>query len=527
MGRARHPASFGPSVARATLASLTLALLAASGCSLRNVKHDDCTGDDECAMTFGPGSKCSAGYCTAGATCKTGHDCRRAAGGGACVNGACVSTFPTDPACTMFTEPPDLLTKRADGSNAPVVIGGIFSLAAPHDQALTDPIRLAVREINMNGGLNNGQMMGVVFCDNGGPGDMATGTTRQGLDTHAFDYLAGTLGVPYLVGPLTSADSLVLIGELTKQAYPTVIISPSATSPTLSTAPASLNGTRMFWRTCPNDVLQGQVLAANVIGAAVPAIKTVTAVYINDAYGAGLSMAFQQSFSMNGTVNLVPYEATTPMDPTALATLATTADSMGGDAVLLIAEEGSVAISIIGAMIGKPIATKPFFFTDGSMDSDLLSTTSPAAVQAIVKAATGTAPADPDLTNPTYKAFDVDLMSQFGISGNSQSFLAQAYDATYVGAYGVVWASQSGSNYDGVDVAKGMAHLESGLLTPIGLLDWPSGKGNLMSQGSIDVDGTSGPLQFDPTTGEAPGAIQIWGVKPDLSGYTTIMVVPP
>jgi hypothetical protein len=254
----------------------------------------------------------------------------------------------------------------------------------------------------------------------------------------------------------------------------------------------------------------------------------VTAVYINDAYGAGLSMAFQTSFATFGSVNLVPYEATTPMDPTALATLATSADTMGGDAVLLIAEKGSVATQIIGAMIGKPIATKPFFFTDGSMDSDLLSTSSPAAVQAIVKAATGTAPADPDPTNPTYQAFNANLMAPpFGISGNSQSFLAQAYDATYVGAYGVVWASQSGSNYDGTDVAKGMAHLESGPLVPLGLLDWPSGKGKLMSQGSIDIDGTSGPLQFDPATGEAPGAIQIWGVKSDLSGYTTIMVVPP
>jgi hypothetical protein len=127
-------------------------------------------------------------------------------------------------------EPPDLLTKRADGPNAPVVIGSIFSLAGAQDLALTEPIRLAVREINSNGGLNNNQTIGVVFCDNGGPTDMATGAARKALDVHAFDYLAGTLGVPYLVGPLTSADSLNLIGELTKQSYPTVIISPSATS---------------------------------------------------------------------------------------------------------------------------------------------------------------------------------------------------------------------------------------------------------------------------------------------------------
>jgi branched-chain amino acid transport system substrate-binding protein len=494
------------------------------GCSLSNVKYSACADDDACAVAFGPGSTCSGGFCSPAASCKTGHDCRKVAGGGACVNGTCVGTFPTDPACQQFTEPPNLLGQRADGANAPLVIGGVFSLAAQHDQALTDPIRLAVREINGNGGLNNGQQLGIVFCDNGGPGDMATGAQRTAMDVHAFDYLAGTLGVPYIVGPLTSADSINLIAELEKTMYPTVIISPSATSPTLATTTASLQGTRMFWRTCPSDALQGKVLATDVIGV-IPTIKSVTAVYIDDTYGNGLQMAFGGSWT--GTLNLAPYQATTPMSPAALATLATTADAMNGDAVLVIAEEGSVAVAIMNAMIGKPIASKPFFFTDGSMDSDLISMSAPAGVQAIVQKATGTAPANPSSTNPTYQAFNADLMSQFGISGTSASFLAQAYDATYVGAYGVVWASQHGSNYTGVDVAKGMAHLETGTPTPLDLSSWPTGRSDLVSMGQIQISGTSGSLQFNPATGEAPGSILIWNVLPNLGGYGDVMVVQP
>ncbi len=226
-------------------------------------------------------------------------------------------------------------------------------------------------------------------------------------------------------------------------------------------------------------------------------------------------------------MNLAPYQATTPMSPSALATLAATASAMDGDAVLLIAEEGSVAVSIMSAMLGMPIASKPFFFTDGSMDADLIATSSPAGVQAIVQKATGTAPANPSSTNPTYQAFNADLMSQFGISGTSASFLAQAYDATYVGAYGVVWASQHGSDYTGIDVAKGMAHLETGTLTPLDLSSWPSGRSALVSMGEIQIEGTSGPLQFNPATGEAPGAILIWDVLPSLSGYGQVMVVQP
>ena len=274
------------------------------GCSLGNVKENDCTSDTECASAFGPGSACQAGYCTAVATCTTGHDCREHAGGGACVDGVCQATFPTDPACTQFMEPPDLLKQPASGPNAPLVIGGIFSLAAPHDQALTDPIRLAVREINKNGGLNNGQQIGVVFCDNGGPGDKATGTTRDALDAHALDYLAGTLGVPYIVGPLTSADAIVLVADLLKNKYPTVLISPSATSTALTMIADKLHPTDpygLFWRTCPDDSLQAKVLATDVIGAAVPAIGTVTIVYINDAYGVGLATGFQNDFGLMKT----------------------------------------------------------------------------------------------------------------------------------------------------------------------------------------------------------------------------------
>lgn len=506
---------------------VTLApLLSDVGCSLSNVKHDDCPSDDACAITFGPGSTCSGGYCTSPASCTSGHDCRIAAGGGACVNGFCVGTLPSNPACTtMYNEPSNLASMRLDGPNPPLIIGGIFSLAASHDQALTDPIRLAVNEIStQGGGLNNGQQMAIVFCDNGGPGDTATGDARAALNVAAFDYLAGTLGVPYIVGPLTSQDSLSLISELNKTQYPTVIISPSATSPELTTTAASLDNTRMFWRTCPSDTLQGQVLAQNLIGP-ITTIHSVAVIYIQDPYGAGLENAFQTAYA--GTVNPVQYSAAM-MTAGELSTVATAANATNSDAVLVIAEEGSVAVSILEALAGTPIAAKPFFFTDGSMDANLVSTSNPAAVKAIVQAAQGTAPADPDSTNSTYKAFNADLLSQYGITGDSQSFLAQAYDATYVGAFGVVWASRNGSNYTGVDVAQGMARLHTGSdVVPVGYLDFAAGKGALLMTGGIDITGTSGPLAFNPATGEAPGAIEIWHVAPNLGPYTPTTVIAP
>ena len=510
----------------ASLASLALAGVQ-GGCSLGNIKQSACTGDAECATAFGPGSACQGGFCTAVATCTTGHDCRKNAGGGACVDGVCQATFPTDPACTKDTEPPDLLSMPASGPQAPLVIGGIFSLAAPHDQALTDPIRLAVREINMNGGLNNGQQIGVVFCDNGGPGDTATGTARDALDAHALDYLAGTLGVPYIVGPLTSADALELVADVVKNSYPTVLISPSATSTALTMIDDRLTSTQpygLFWRTCPDDSLQAQVLATDVIGKVVPAIDKVTIVYINDAYGVGLSTGFQNDFGLAKTT-LVQYQATTPNDPAALAELGAPGGAAAGDAVLIIAEHGSVAVQIIEAMgaADMTVAGKPFFLTDGSMDSALYDKNLPTWVKTLLSKARGTAPASPSGQN--YDLFNADLEAEFKIDGTSESFLAEAYDATYVGAYGVVYASKGGPKYDGVDVAAGLAHLAKGTSVNIGSLDWTKGKDGLVTQGSIDIHGTSGPLQFDAKTGEAPGPILIWGVG--AKAFTMVTVVQP
>jgi branched-chain amino acid transport system substrate-binding protein len=258
-----------------------------------------------------------------------------------------------------------------------------------------------------------------------------------------------------------------------------------------------------------------------------PAIGKVAVVYVNDAYGLGLATVFQSNFA--GTATLVPYDPSVPTDPTMLAKLGMDAAGVAAmsGAVLLIAEQGKVALSIVEAMgtANAAVLTLPFYFTDGSQDSGLLDPKAPTAVQALVKKATGTAPASPSGQN--YDIFNTNLMSEFGISGDSTSFLAQAYDATYVGAYGVIYASRNGTSYDGRDVAQGMAHLEAGTNIPIGPLNWPAGKGDLVMQGQIDIDGTSGPLQFDPNTGDAPAPILIWGVKPDYSGFTQVQVVQP
>jgi branched-chain amino acid transport system substrate-binding protein len=494
----------------------------ASGCLLTNVSYTPCTADAECASAFGAGSTCQAGFCGASPGCTTGHDCRKQLGGGACVMGSCVSTIPVNASCQSLVEPPGLLSQPLLGTGAPLVIGGIFALQADHDVALTKAIRMAVQEINQNGALNNGQSLGIVFCDNGGPGGMASDAERATLDAQDIDYLAGTLGVPYIVGPLTSKDALDLINEIKAKLLPTLIISPSATSPTLTTVDDKLHPSDpvgLFWRTCPSDVLQASVLADHVINQS-PSTHTVTVIFDKDAYGSGLQMAFAQDWA--GATQFVPYNDPldapgTPGSTNTAAAVAQAAEAAGGDAVLLVALSGATALSILQAMDDSPLTQKPFFFTDGSKDLDLLKDQTP-WIKTLLLNAHGTAAATGNGTD--YNSFAADLNMEFQIAGSAYSFLAQAYDATYVGALGTVYASRSGHDYDGIDVGVGMTHLNAGVTADLGgASGWSAAKGPLTAMGSVHIIGASGALAFDPKTGDVPGGVAVWTVKPDFSGY--------
>ena len=44
--------------------ALALVVLFVGGCSISNVRRDDCTSDGQCELAFGTGSKCSSGVCT-------------------------------------------------------------------------------------------------------------------------------------------------------------------------------------------------------------------------------------------------------------------------------------------------------------------------------------------------------------------------------------------------------------------------------------------------------------------------------
>jgi branched-chain amino acid transport system substrate-binding protein len=505
--------------------ALALAALAFSlpACSLGNVSRSPCDDDAACAAAFGVGSSCSEGYCSEPGTCATGHDCRQKYGGGACVDGSCRMFLPESPQCSLV-DPPDLLERPLAGDGATFVIGAIFAAEDEKNLATADAVILAAREIDESTGLKDGERIGVVVCDNGGPGGQAAGDQRTKLDHDALDYLAGTLGVPFLVGPRQSSDALDILGRLLEKKYPTVVISPSATSPELTGVPSRLDPSDphpLFWRTCPSDALQVQVLADDLLGTDA-AITTATVVYTNDSYGQGFSDLFLDAFGVQQT-NLVPF------DPAGLAsgdaaTAAAATAMLGADAIVIVTTSGDHTVALLAAMAAEGLSTKKFFLTDGSKDAaKLLAAGVPAEVKSILQTARGTGPANAR-DEATFKSFSAGLGAAFpGLDPTQFSFLAHAYDATYLGALGTVFASNT-PEYDGRDVAAGLAKLGAGAEIEIGPVSWTAAKQALGESGQIDVLGISGALTLDPTLGEGPALIEEWRVSADGTAFETVSI---
>lgn len=88
-GRAVRRLALGVSGAAAAALSIAIAAIALGGCSLGNVRQDDCANSEQCSEAFGLGSTCTNGYCTEPLECDTADDCTALFGNGTCIAGVC------------------------------------------------------------------------------------------------------------------------------------------------------------------------------------------------------------------------------------------------------------------------------------------------------------------------------------------------------------------------------------------------------------------------------------------------------
>lgn len=172
-----------------------------------------------------------------------------------------------------------------------VKIGVLLGFTGPLESitpAMAQGAEMAIKEVNDSGKFGLGNVVAV-------RGDSTC--VDAAAATAAAERLVTAEGVSGIMG----ADCSGVTGAILQQvARPNGIamISPSATSPALSTA----EDDGLFFRTAPSDARQGVVMTENIMDRG---FKTVALTYTNNDYGKGLADSFQAAFeAAGGTVTI-------------------------------------------------------------------------------------------------------------------------------------------------------------------------------------------------------------------------------
>ena len=173
-----------------------------------------------------------------------------------------------------------------------VKIGVLLGLTGPIE-SLT-PAMAAAAELAISEASDSGQFLGGTSIE-AVRGDSTC--VDAAAATAAAEKLVNTDNVAAIMGADCSGVTTAVANQV---AVPNgiVMISPSATSPALST----LDDNGLFFRTAPSDERQGQVLAEVVMSRG---ISSVAISYTNNDYGKGLSDSFQSAYEgLGGEVAL-------------------------------------------------------------------------------------------------------------------------------------------------------------------------------------------------------------------------------
>ncbi|MCK6573934.1 ABC transporter substrate-binding protein [Myxococcota bacterium] len=469
-----------PSLRRAAGPLAILALLAggATGCSLGLDFEDECSGNGSC----GSGRVCQSGYCVSGSA-----QAPDAGGPSPLVNDLCPQLVGASEAEVRAGKA--LLI----GALSPAT-GALAATGRPVERA----IFLAVEEINQVGGID-GRKLAVLACDDG--------TADNDLAERAATHLIEVGQVPAIVGPAASGTLIEVFSAVTHDAE-VVLISPSATSPSITT----LADDGLVWRTPPSDDLQGNAIAQYLLAekaAGDGGLEKVAVINRNDTYGNALRTVIQNGWCAAASCEETTYFTKTYSDASLGSDLATAVqglEAFGPDVTVLVGflDDGVDFLNLAGTRAG---IRKRFILTDGMKEAPLVDRVESAAV---LEGILGTAPATPD--NPNTQTFELAYRAKWNTAPSI--FNAQAYDATYLLALAIAGAGRDATP-GGPDIARQLRRMTGGQkVISVGPTDFGEGVRTLRaaSDARIDFDGASGPLNFDPNTGEAPADIEAWRV---------------
>ena len=456
-----------------------------------------------CALT----SICALG-CDLPSECAADDSCRETYG----------STFycAEDGICDQYTEgeytaaPCDFETFGPVFEPGTINVGAIFALDPTKEfNGLIEPIaraaKIAVGDVNTVG--IDGRKMGMIFCDTQGEEEVAKA---------AAEHLR-SIGIQAVVGPDFSGYTSSLVPEFF---VPNGIfsISPSATAETLST----LEDEDLFWRTVPSDDTQGRVLRnlyQDVVArSGLTNPKVAMMVLEEDDYAGGLKAATLEVMPEGDrflTLNY-PNKGKGGGDDYSNAVIEVAA--FNPDIVLIwgLTEIWDIIPSLDNLLETDSARTDVLYISADAGRDNVLSKRAIQERPSLKNRVFGTAPRslNPDEYTP-YKAFRVRWDSDYDTTADEHQFITNSYDAVYLLALAY---AKAGPNAKGPQLAKAVREIVLGDDKTTVTANQQSFASNaeLVTQGkSLNIQGTSGILDFNDSGEIKPATIALWCLDED------------
>ncbi|MEL6582330.1 MAG: ABC transporter substrate-binding protein [Pseudomonadota bacterium] len=360
------------------------------------------------------------------------------------------------------------------GGHGPVKVGVMLGFTGPIESLTPDmgaSAELAFAEASASGAFLDGKTIEPVRADSTCVDASAATAAAERLITS--DEVVAIMGAD-CSGVTTAVANNVAIPN------GVVMVSPSATSPALST----IDDNGLFFRTAPSDARQGQVIA-EILGER--GISEIAVTYTNNDYGKGLADAFAAAFEASGgsvAISAAHEDGRGDYSAEVGALAASGADTL---AVFGYVDQGGRGIIQSSLDTG---AFDMFVLGDGMIGSSLTD-----AFGGDIDGTFGTAPGS------TGEAFDTfeGLAQVAGITGDGP-YRGESYDAAAL----IVLAMQAGGEATREAVAANLLSVANAPGMPIGPGELAKGLEILASGGEIDYQGATGVELIGP--GEAAGA---------------------
>lgn len=355
--------------------------------------------------------------------------------------------------------------------------GALSSFGVPHENAA----RLAAEEINAAGGVL-GQNVEIVRGDTG---------TDPSQGVAEANRLVSVEGVDAMLGALASGVTLP-VAEWVSRPNNILQISPASTSPALTQA----NDNDFLFRIPLSDAAQGVILArlARDIG-----ISSVCTMYVNNAYGQGLSGVFVEAFEAAG--GSVPAQVPHQSGQNTYASELSECTGSGPDALAALAYPESASVFLREAVEAGDVDT--FLFVDGTKSKTLFEGLGWHHFDGM----SGTAPYS--LGVPAGQAFDVAYAGRYG-EVPPLPFMRETYDAVYLLALAAEKAGSTDST-DMRDALRAAANPPGQSVAP-GTDGFESALQLISAEESVNYEGASGPVDLDENGDTLIGAVEMWYV---------------